>query len=295
MPPQQLEHIDPLPPPIYEPPDVFNPNLHPPPGQPDVLNVVEAGVDFVPTLNPDYHSEFYKKPSFAKAPILPVGKGIRSNHKSDDSRCTGDVDSWCTREEGNKCLMYGHNDGRTGLIMSSYSGWLTMYIPDLKLGNIVVKYESWHWHEEAKPEILGWNSINNERRSLTLRTNNTMRLAHPHHLHARNSNHSTAIAVNSTSETAAASSRRHRGLKRQAPPFCDDFKFEYAIDGKITSWDLAAFQNNSFKGQRVVELSRLDVPDASYRDGKEKEVQLAVRIDGCKHEKVFSLTHVYYN
>ena len=148
--------------PLYNPPDAFNPNLHPPPGAVDVLNIVEAGVDFQSTLNPDYVTDYYKKPKFEKPPIMPIGKGWSSNQVSSDDGCTGDVDSWCKRDWDNACLLYAHNDGRNGLFHSGYSGWLTLYLPDLKHGDIIIKYESWHLDSEGKPKKLGWKSENNE-------------------------------------------------------------------------------------------------------------------------------------
>ena len=73
----------------------FNPNLHPPPGVIDVLNIVEAGVDYVPILVPDY-AQYVTMPTFEKAPSVPVGKGFYLNGRS--GVCDGSVDSWCRRE-----------------------------------------------------------------------------------------------------------------------------------------------------------------------------------------------------
>ncbi|KAL3936820.1 MAG: hypothetical protein SGARI_002396, partial [Bacillariaceae sp.] len=74
MPSTQLSEINDPPPVLYEGPDVFNKDLHPPPGALDVLNIVEGGIDFVPNLVPDY-VQYLKKPKFEKAPSVTVGKG----------------------------------------------------------------------------------------------------------------------------------------------------------------------------------------------------------------------------
>ena len=93
---QRNEIVDPEQP-AYMPPDVFNPSLHPPKGAIDVLNIVEAGVDFASTLNPDYHSNFYKKPKFAANPIKTPGKGFMLDASAGDDYCDGSVDSWCNK------------------------------------------------------------------------------------------------------------------------------------------------------------------------------------------------------
>jgi hypothetical protein len=130
MPPTQRSEINDPPPTIYTGPDVFNPNLHPPPGAIDVLNIVESGVDFVPNLVPDY-VQYLNMPKFVKAPSVPVGKG----HYLDTHAgfCDGSVDSWCRRDPGSDCLMYGHNDGRNGLVMNSAAGWMVLNLPDVKV------------------------------------------------------------------------------------------------------------------------------------------------------------------
>lgn len=99
----------------YEPPDVFNPALHPPPSAVDVLSIVEAGVDFNSILVPDY-TGFYKTPTFSDPPSVTVGKGIQLETFAGDDRCDGTIDSWCNRGKNSKCLLYGHNDNRNGYL-----------------------------------------------------------------------------------------------------------------------------------------------------------------------------------
>lgn len=130
MPSAQLAHINDPPKNIYEGPDVFNKNLHPPAGALDVLNIVEAGVDFSSNLVPDY-VQYLKKPKFEKAPSVPVGKGHFLDTYS--GFCDGSVDSWCNRDWGEKCLLYAHNDGRKGILLNSVSGWMVLNLPDVKV------------------------------------------------------------------------------------------------------------------------------------------------------------------
>ena len=110
--PEMLAHInDPLPN-IYSPPDVFNPSLHPPEEDVDVLSIVEAGVPFSLILAPTYAQSAYAKPKFSKPPHVPVGKGVVWDTKSGDAFCDGSLHSFCSRGEDSSCLLSGHNDGR---------------------------------------------------------------------------------------------------------------------------------------------------------------------------------------
>jgi hypothetical protein len=240
-----------------------------------VLNIVEAGVDFTSNLVPDY-THYYKKPSFSSPPKLPVGKGIRFNSAAGEDFCDSSVDSFCNRGAANDCLLYAHNDGRHGYVMDGYSGWLVMNVPDVKNGYIVVKYESWHGTGEVK-KTDGWNSINNEARRLG--SNSPKILLN-----------STRVSVPSTN----SSKMNTRKLKYTPPPFCDEFRFEYAIDGKVTSLNLKEWQAASNHVQRVVEVLTI-LDDPSYTGGIEKEIEIAVRITGCAQTKTFEVTHVYWS
>ena len=130
MPSSQLNEINDPPKSVYDGPDVFNKNLHPPPGAVDVLNIVEAGVDFTHNLVPDY-VQYLKKPKFEKPPSVTVGKGHYLSTYA--GYCDGSVDSWCKRGPGVECLLYAHNDGRNGLMMNSLAGWMVLNLPDVKV------------------------------------------------------------------------------------------------------------------------------------------------------------------
>jgi hypothetical protein len=277
MPPEMLANINQANKNEYEAPDVFNPKLHPPPGAIDVLNIVEAGVDFKSVLAPDYTTEYYKKPTFANPPKVPVGKGITLETKIGDTYCDGTVDSFCNRGGDNKCLLYGHNDGRHGLVFDSFSGWMVMNVPDVKNGFIAVKYESWHFAVSSW-RTDGWNSINNEGRQLSSAEETIL-----------NSNSTKAVLTMRHSNTTG-----RRGLKQKQIEFCPEFRFEYAVDGHITSLNLTEWRAASQVVQRVVEILKV-LDDPNYTGGEEKEVEVAVRITGCAHRKVFKLSHIFWS
>ena len=84
-----------------------------------------------------------------------------------------------------------------------------------------------------------------------------------------------------------------RRLKAKVPDYCPEFKFEYAIDGKVTSWNYDQYMENMGHIQRVVEVVKI-VEDPSITGGKEKEIEFAFRITGCKNEKMMQITHLYW-
>eukprot|EP00980_Cylindrotheca_fusiformis_P031282 scaffold26122_cov127-Cylindrotheca_fusiformis.AAC.1 len=239
----------------YLPPDVFNPDLHPPEGAIDVLNIVEAGtVPFTSILNPDYVSKFYKfPPQLINTHVDEPGLGIVLDTVSGDSFCDGTIDSFCDKGANNDCLLYSHNDGRNGLNFDAYSGWLLFNIPKIEHGYIVIRIESWHFPEEGSPKT--WNSINNKGNTPT---------------------------------------GRARNLKRQPLAVCADFRLEYMIDGKVTSKAWSDLQGTMEQGhiQRVVETLTL-TNDPTFSTNR--QVQVGIRILGCGHDKVWKLTHVYWS
>ena len=47
--------------------------------------------------------------------------------------CDGSVDSFCKHQEDQDCLLYNHNDGRNGILMDAYSGWMVTNLPEFKV------------------------------------------------------------------------------------------------------------------------------------------------------------------
>ena len=146
------------------------------------------------------------------------------------------------------CLLYGHNDGRHGIMMDGYSGWMVMNIPDLRNGFISIKIETWHQPREMT-KTADWTTENGERM-----------------------------------------------LKEQVPDYCDEFKFEYSIDGKVEgSLNLDEWKEKRKQPARVVETVTLLKDPNFVTTGDEVEVQLAFRLTGCGNVKVFKVSHVYWS
>jgi hypothetical protein len=277
MPPEMLQHVNPSDKSLYDGPDVFNPALHPQKDAVDVLSIVEAGPGFHPVLVPGYAFEYYKKPKFEDPPKVPVGKGVFLSTYADDHYCDGTVDSWCNRGKDSTCLLSGHNDGRHGLRFDGYSGWVVMNLPDVRYGFIMVKIESWHL-KDSVPKTNGWTSINNEGEKVQ------RRLGSPR-----------PTDVTQNLDLSGPQSTRALKRKEKPQPYCNEFQFEYAIDGAITTYNVTTFNEVEQKGHldRVVETFLL-LNDRDFTGGKEKEVETAIRMTGCGRIKTFSLTHMYW-
>jgi len=175
--------------------------------------------------------------------------------------CDGTYNSECGRDKNNECLLSGHNDGRGGILFSSYSGWLVMTLPAVEHGLIVLKVEDYHSANELTV-AKGWTSIDNKGHR-QLRGNTT-------------------------------ESIESRALKAAPVEICDNFSFEFAIDGKITTWNKERYIEERKIAQRVVELlTLLDDPNFTKTP---KDVELAIRMTGCGDSSKIALlfTHVYF-
>lgn len=286
MPPEMLANINDSERPIYNPPDIFNPSLHPPEGEIDVLSIVESGAAFRPILSPTWATGVYKMPTFAKPPHVPVGKGFVLQTKSGDEFCDGSLDSFCSRGNGESCLLKAHNDGRNGFIFDGLSGWMVLNVPDLLHGHIVIKLETWHesgsvWKTE------GWVGVNNETTS-NRDLHEKESISDVYH----SSNDLTTPLVNQSTSSFSSSSDKRR-LKKKPPQLAADFKFQYAINGNITTMDKATFLEKKKDLARVVETVVL-LDDQNFTGGVETEVEVAFRIIGCGRQNTFKMSHIYW-
>ena len=156
----------------------------------------------------------------------------------------------------------------SGLFFDGYSGWMIFNLPKVEQGIIMIKLHTWTFF--PPPPTEGWCSENNESPCS-----------------------SRALAADSASvnTTDAQQQEQQRMLKPKVPEFCKDFKFEFAIDGKITSWDQTQFEEHKRKPQRVVEFFTL-LDDDNW-DGT-KDVEVAIRTTGCGRSKPLDITHMYW-
>jgi hypothetical protein len=246
---------------LYTGPNVHNPLLDLPEGAIDVVAIVSNGRSYPESRR------------LQQEPIVP-GLGWQMNKYAHTGYCDGTYNSECSRDASNTCLYLGHNDGRAGLIFDSYSGWLVMRLPAVKEGLIITKIETW-----LQPSDIfitnGWKSIDNKGRRNLLRIKDT---------------DSSKSSQNHFDDSSARSLRR----KKPPPQTCDQFKFDIAIDGKVTTWDKSEWEKQNIESQRVVELQVL-LNDPNFTS-EAKDVELAIRMRGCgdSSRKTMQLTHIYF-
>jgi hypothetical protein len=74
--------------------------------------------------------------------------------------CDGSPMSTCKRSKGNTCLLYGHNDGRIGIMGDGLSGWLVVTLPELKEGLVFARMEDWHPRNGELKKTMTWSEVN---------------------------------------------------------------------------------------------------------------------------------------
>eukprot|EP00525_Craspedostauros_australis_P011597 CAMPEP_0198114858 /NCGR_PEP_ID=MMETSP1442-20131203/6112_1 /TAXON_ID= /ORGANISM="Craspedostauros australis, Strain CCMP3328" /LENGTH=295 /DNA_ID=CAMNT_0043772257 /DNA_START=412 /DNA_END=1299 /DNA_ORIENTATION=- len=295
MPPEELQYINPPPPSFYMPPDVFQPRLHPPKDDIDVLTIIEGGPSFRPNRDPIHMDTSMNEVSNLPA-ATDIGKGTYLH--SIAGYCDGTMYSWCDKSDGQECLLSRHNDRRNGLAFDGKSGWMVFNVPKVKHGLIIVKLETWY-KPGSNPKTIKWTTVNNKpdssnrRRQLSAQSpvhavasagdaDETAEMQNPQ---VREIAH-PAGANNTT--TSVSSDRK---LARQG---CVDYTFDYSIDGgDIISLNDEEYMARRFEMQRVVELMKiLDDPSHTGGADEERDVQVKIRLTGCAN---FKLTHLYWS
>lgn len=245
----------------YDPPNVPVPHMDPPEGAINVLAIIENGIKFPKNL-----ARIQDSAQDMRGPVwTEYGKGSKYNPEikggkgwdmPDSDSCDGEYDSWCKKAGG--CLLYAHNDDRAGIHFDGYSGWLIFNVPKVEHGVVVAKFHTW-LYGDLNPKTKDWCSENNV-------------------------------------EPCKARALEEQALDEQrqlanVPPFCDEFVFEFAINGKITSWKKDEFVPRINPADRVIELVVL--MDEENFEGP-KDLEVAMRMKGCGRSKHFSLTHLYW-
>lgn len=181
--------------------------------------------------------------------------------------CDGTYEAICGRSTDNDCILAGHHDGRGAVIGNEYAGWLVLQLKDVKDGIIVAKLHTWHYENE-NTRTAGWKTVNDERQLRGEKRKVDGRLK---------------------------DSNIERSLMRsyETPELPDGFVFDFAINGKITSWNKAQFLDEKKQIQRVVETVTL-LDDEDFSNGEAQEVEVAIRLRGCGTTCVFGLSHIYW-
>ena len=207
---------------------------------------------------------------------MEPGQGWYLKTKSAPDNCDGSYDSFCGRSWDNDCLLSGHNDMRGGLGFDSYSGWLVLNLENVRHSIIMIRVEDW-WGANDNERTKNWSCENmNIHKNCTASNRRTLQ-----DLRTETINHNTVASMQQ---------------REMAEPSCDNFHFEFAIDGVITKWDQTEWEKNRRQIQRVVPIWVLSngVKYNVTNDGTGRDVELAIRATGCGRAKTFGLSHVYW-
>jgi len=193
--------------------------------------------------------------------------------------CDGSYESTCALEASAACALYGHHDAHGDIVGNAFSGWLVLTVPKVKEGIIILKLNSWH---DPKEHIMtkDWTSVNNVQ-ARNLRENPT---------------EVDEMLYESEISPAGAeytdSDHRSLGWKYTPRDVPDNFEFDYAINGKITTMKKAEYMEKKKNLQGVLEaLVILNDPNFT---NKEIDVEVAIRIRNCGKECIVGLSHVYF-
>ena len=278
--------------------------LDPPISSVDVLSIVENGIDFVPNRirteilagyhAPVRHRHERQQRNLVSAPPLsyenyePIRKPITSGlepgqgwylkTKSAPDNCDGSYDSFCGRSWDSDCLLSGHNDMRGGLGFDSYSGWMIMNLENVVHGIIMIRVEDW-WGANDNGRTKNWSCENMNIHQNCTTVNRRHLLDHQN----EKVDHDISLHSQSTQQRTLGDS-------------CENFHFEFAIDGIVTKWDQTEWDKNRRQIQRVVPIWVLSNGSAFNVTGDTtgRDVELAIRVKDCKRAKTFGLSHVYW-
>jgi len=248
----------------YEGPDLRIPSVHVPEGEIDVEKI--AGF----TNQKRVLSSSQVTNTTTSRSLENIVPGSLWDVQSWIGHCDGTEKSYtCNRQVGNPCFLSGHNDYRGQIVGDEYSGWLVMNLKDVKEGIIVLKFHAW-----INVKVCG-QCVNTLTRGMDGRNLRVQSLSREKHSESSNLEYDNI----------------ERQLKVDPDTVIPDtFLFDFAINGKITTWNKDEFLKRRVKIQRVVELFTI-MDDPSWKSG---DVELAIRTRGAGRVQDLALTHVYW-
>jgi hypothetical protein len=173
--------------------------------------------------------------------------------------CDGTYDAVCGRSTDNECVLYGHHDFMGDIIGNEFSGWLVLTLQNVTEGLIVIKLQTWH-DENENENTADWTTVNNEGGRRRLRQGSRV-------LKMRNSD---------------------------TVDLPDTFEFDWAIDGKVTTWNKKEFLEHDKRTSDSGRVEFFTLLDDENFTSESKDIEVAIRMRGCKRVCTFGVSHVYW-
>uniref|UniRef100_A0A7S4J0A1 Uncharacterized protein n=1 Tax=Odontella aurita TaxID=265563 RepID=A0A7S4J0A1_9STRA len=263
--------------------------------------------------------------------IVP-GRGWQLDKEVLQTFCDGSYMSECGRNTvggaWSNCRLYGHNDGRPGMIGDGLSGWLVMNVPKVKEGLILLRIEHWisiesdemtvDWTvendgktdvEEPKyvfpwdPPTVNATSGDGRRRlgGMLSGRDGVGSLDRTIRLPTSNMNERQFDNEDGYWETDSSFGASRRRLKGPAKVHPDDMKFEVAINGEV----IKSSNKEEFLsyGKEIVKnfalwpmMDDVEWAKRDWGDQEGEDVELAVRITCPSKPRscTIGISHVYY-
>lgn len=284
---------------LYDGPDVPNQCLDLPEGAVDVVARIHQNVSIPQNLRRILEettslqtktSSTVSHPtasSSERATMIVPGRGWQILNEPQGD-CDGTYDSVCAKSTRNRCVLYGHHDERGAVLGSEMAGWLVMQIPrnELQAGILMLKLHTWYEAPDNSRTVT-WRTVNN--------------VDSPTGEVDDSSQQSNTEADNITRNNVTDPGTKRRNLRKRmyvTPELNPNFKFEYSIDGVVTSWNRTKFLAQKQDLARMVETVTL-LDDETFLsttayDSRGSLVEFAIRLVGCYHHCVFGVSAVYW-
>jgi hypothetical protein len=180
--------------------------------------------------------------------------------------CDGGYYSICGRASDDDCPALGHHDSRGTIVGNEYAGWVIFDIPVLQHGLIMLRYLS-DITPDQNARTKGWSTVNNGGRLLRY-----------------------GLTANVSAFNDPGSPSADERVLGTVADYPADFKFEYSINGKVTTLSKQDFIDQRKEPQRFSELiTLLDEPKLTG-----SKVELAIRLLDCGRDCTIGFTHLYW-
>eukprot|EP00814_Leptocylindrus_danicus_P000850 CAMPEP_0116031158 /NCGR_PEP_ID=MMETSP0321-20121206/17329_1 /TAXON_ID=163516 /ORGANISM="Leptocylindrus danicus var. danicus, Strain B650" /LENGTH=993 /DNA_ID=CAMNT_0003506193 /DNA_START=61 /DNA_END=3042 /DNA_ORIENTATION=+ len=300
---------------LYEGPDVPNPSLAIPEGEIDVRLIASTGKSDLNLVNHRNRNRAKRKHRKLASAFLSSTSSTLARNRNlaapqieqsslwyptdglEVGFCDGSTDSYnCKRNAQNDCLLYGHNDDRQGIMGDGYSDWVVFNLHDVTEGIIMVKVHAWY-HKviigKLNPLTEGMDV--DGARSLLRGSSSSVSTAD---VEGDESWSSLLMSWESDEEDGLDyhydQERYLKADPEQVMP--DTFKFDFALNGKITTYDKQKFWEVITNPQRVVQLFTLldQQPNWVQKNYPDGNVEVAFRLRDCGRDQMMHITHLYW-